>query len=78
MVWKAKEVINLKNGDTRRIMHFAYLPIQIDDDILWLGYYETLELWVVIVKIVMLEGKQLEFTYGNWEVISKRIVNGVN
>lgn len=78
MIWKSKEVHNLKNGDTKTVSHFAWLPKRVSDSMVWLGEYQYLYVWIVTTRLVIIEGKTIEFVYGNWEKISERVLNGAD
>jgi len=75
MIWKAKEVHNLKNGDTKTVSHFAWLPKRVGNNIVWLGEYEYLYAWIITTRLILIDDKTVEFKYGDWEKISERVIN---
>lgn len=73
MVWKAKYVKpDIMNGTTRIKRVFAWLPTYISGQMVWLQYYDVLQVYRITAYVVNFEDEQQEFTVGQWIDLSKR------
>lgn len=70
-----QNVKEVKPGDTRLVIKFAWLPLFIGKRVIWLERYESLELYTEMVYNVMIESKSVLFSVCNWIEISKRLKN---
>ncbi len=73
-----KTIQNLKNGDSKEVISFAWLPKRIGNVRVWLESYVTLYAWIVLEYVIPIEGKEMKFTVGNWTVMSQQPVKVVN
>lgn len=75
MVYKAKYAqLTYRVGDTRTKRTFAWLPVRIKDDMIWLETFETLQYYTL--KQYPVIGSQPEQAYNVYEwidIASKRI-----
>lgn len=79
MKWPARYThVNYPQGATRLKRIFAWLPVQIGNEILWLSRYEILQAYIIQEYAVMLDPKNpkeaTNFTKGEWIDISKRLM----
>lgn len=73
MHWKAKYTrTDYADGATRLKRAFAWLPIYIEGDIIWLQGYEILQVYKLVEQKVIIDAKETIFVNGNWQNLSKR------
>jgi hypothetical protein len=72
---KAKYVLDpIEAGASRLRRKFAWLPIRISDDYVWLEFYEILQAYLVTPVVLPIKGKPTTFTLGKWTDISTRLI----
>lgn len=62
-------------GTTRLRKRFAWLPVFIKNECIWLERYEVLQAFVGEQFIVKIDDKPAEFIVAKWKTISKRIIS---
>jgi hypothetical protein len=73
MHWKAKYTrADYKEGATRLKRCFAWLPVYISGDMVWLESYEVLQVYNVSQEKVIIDSKEKVFALGAWKNLSKR------
>lgn len=73
MKWKAKYTrADFANGTTRLKRCFAWLPVYISGNIVWLETYEILQVYSIISQKIIIDEKETIFANGNWLNLSKR------
>jgi hypothetical protein len=72
MRFGATVIQNLKNGDSKVVFRFALLPKRIGDGWLWFERYKTLYAWIETVYKLQIEGKEMQFTHGEWQIVSQQ------
>jgi len=65
---------NLKHGTTKLIKRFAWLPIHINNNIIWLEKYEVLRAYMGTSYTVSIENKPATFIIFKWITLSKRTI----
>jgi len=63
-----------KEGTTKSVIRFAFLPHRIGDKIVWLERYEVLYIWAVERVKGEEGGNQMEFTIVNWKKVSEAVI----
>lgn len=72
MVYKSKfEQESYRDGDTRIQNHFAYIPKRIDNDMVWLQRYQTLQMLKIMQYVTNLEKV---YIVHEWINLSHRII----
>ena len=79
MRWKAKYTkADYPQHATRMLRIFAFLPVYIEGDFIWLETYEVLQAYIITeVELeinVREEYKKQFFATGKWVSISKRVI----
>jgi hypothetical protein len=75
MKWYAKRIIQEPtDGSTQLIRKFAWLPVLIAGQKVWMETYEVLQVWEVKRTTVRIEEKDIVFAIGRWINLSKRII----
>lgn len=79
MKWKAKYTTTLHTHGTSRLKRvFAWVPVYVDGNMVWLETFEILQVYNVTVhSVVMDPANNKEFTNfysGNWVDVSKRLI----
>jgi hypothetical protein len=64
----------LKHGTTKLIKRFAWLPININGDFIWLEKYEVLRAYIGTSYTVSIENKPATFIIFKWITLSKRTI----
>lgn len=73
MKWPAKVTRKPpEDGDVRLFRKFAYLPFYIDGVIVWLEYYETLQVYKTKKEVVKIDNELIEFLAGQWVNLADR------
>ena len=67
------EIKNFKDGETRIRIKFAWLPKKVVGFIIWLHYYESLEVFRADVIQAEMNGQQVTIIKKYWDVIETRI-----
>lgn len=65
---------NLKNGTTRLVKKFAWLPMEINGTLIWLERYEILKAYIGTTYKVIVDDKPVSFIVYKWISISKRMI----
>jgi len=74
MVFKAKYAERTNNiGDTETVRHFAWLPVRIKDDIVWLETYESLMYYELVQYPIV--GTQKAINVYRWVELMKRVIS---
>lgn len=65
-----------QDGATRIKRKFAWLPVRINGDIIWLEKYEVFQLYKIIVYEALSpeSGKQMAYRVNQWIDLSLRII----
>lgn len=75
MQWLAKHTrAQYAKGATRLFRRFAWLPVYIAGKIVWLEYFETLQMYDVTEYQVLIEESKVSFHITKWIDLSKRII----
>lgn len=75
MQWHAKyTTVEIEDGETRLKRVFAFMPVRIADEIVWLETYEILQLFHVKQHNITIDNKPAMFKVGEWINISKRTI----
>lgn len=76
MKWKAKYTkVDYPNLATRVKRVFAWKPTYIAGLIVWLQYYEVLQVYEIKEFIVEIDGEKVYFSKSDWIDLSKRLEN---
>jgi len=76
MRWSSKYThVDYQHGSTRLKRVFAFLPTNINGQIVWLETYEVLQFYQITPYTAILEGETVTFTKGQWVDISTRLMN---
>jgi hypothetical protein len=59
-------------GSTRKKIKFALFPTRAGGALIWLEFYEVLEVWHEQAYVVTVEGQKQAFSRGHWIEISRR------
>lgn len=62
-----------ENGDTRCVTRFAWLPIRVDEGLIWLELYESHEECLVERRYAAISGEQIKTTVTWFRVRAERI-----
>jgi hypothetical protein len=74
MKWNARHTEpEIKEGSTRLVRRFAWLPEYVAGQMVWLEDYEILQGWVNFTYTVELDGEKKTFVVSKWIELSKRI-----
>lgn len=74
MRFRDRIIRNLKNGDSKEVVRFAWLPKRIGNTVIWLESYRTLYAWIEAKYVIPLDGQEMSFTYGEWKIVSQQPV----
>lgn len=74
MKLKTAESLLLKHGDTRLIKRFAWFPVRINGNIIWLERYEVLRAYIGTTYTVLIQDKPASFIISKWITLSKRML----
>lgn len=66
---------DIESGTTRLRRVFAWFPIVIGGDRIFLEYYEILEGYIVNEYIVQIDDAPKSIKAGSWVKLSKRLIN---
>lgn len=72
MVYKTNIQAQHKHGDTKSVMHFAYLPHRIGDRVIWLQRYEAVYVYEMKEITGVVIDKPITFHVGAWIKASER------
>lgn len=73
MRWKAKYTkADFKEGITRLERSFAWLPVYIGGEMIWLETYEILQVYQITKLEVTIDDEKTTFSIGSWNNLSKR------
>lgn len=73
MRWSAKYVQPKPiEGDSRLYRRFAWCPVYIDGNIIWLETYEILQVYRIIEQKIKIDSEEITFLPGNWINLAKR------
>lgn len=73
MRWPAKYTeVELKDGDVRLKRCFAWLPVYVDGNKVWLEHYEYLQVLRITEQKVIIDGETSTFLVKTWINIAKR------
>jgi hypothetical protein len=73
MRWKAKYTkADFKEGITRLERSFAWLPVYIGGEIIWLEKYEILQVYQITKIIALIDNEPQTFSIGAWTNLSTR------
>lgn len=61
-------------GTTRLKRVFAFTPIVIGGDYVWLEFYELLQGYITLKYKVMIDGEPKEVAVSSWITLSKRTI----
>lgn len=76
MRFKTKFVFTDPEAGTTRLKRvFAWLPIIISGEKIWLEYYEELQGFIVLDYKVLIDGSAKGISVSDWVTLSKRIIN---
>lgn len=74
MRWKAKyTTTDYKEGATRLKRAFAYMPLYITGEIVWLEMYDVLQVYTITKQKAIIDGQEQLFSIGKWINLSKRL-----
>jgi hypothetical protein len=74
MRWNAANIrTDNKQGDISLIRRFAWLPTYIAGKIVWLEFFDILQMYEVHTYTVTIDEQQTAFVTGKWIHLSKRI-----
>lgn len=62
-------------GTTRLRRRFAWLPVFIKTECIWLERYEVLQAFVDEIYMVKIDNEPKQFVVANWKTISKRTIS---
>ncbi len=72
---KAKFIVNDPESGTTRVRRvFVWTPKQVEDEVIWLAYYEQLEAFIVMEYLVKIDGIPKKVSAGSWVSIEKRLM----
>jgi hypothetical protein len=74
MKLKTANSATLKHGDTKLVNRFAWLPVAINGNIIWLESYQILRAYIGTTYTVLIEGKPANFIISKWMTLSKRVL----
>lgn len=75
MIWKAKYSKETYPAGTTRVKRvFAWLPFQINGDMVWLESYEIAQLYIERQHQVTMEDKPIIFKVNEWINLSYRTI----
>jgi len=79
MIWKAKYTkTDYAHGTTRLKRVFAWRPTYVDGDVVWLEFYEVLQVYEILRFALRLDPakptEMTEFLVGKWVDVSKRLM----
>lgn len=75
MVWKAKETrVDYPIGANKIVRCFAWLPIYINGDMVWLGFYQAIMIFEIIYHNTKIAGQDVSFSDSKWVLASKRLI----
>lgn len=63
------------SGATRLKRVFSFWPTLIQDQVVWLEFYEILQAYVEAGYLLKIEGEKRAFKVGEWKDIDKRVIN---
>lgn len=66
--------LGVKIGSIRLLKRFAWLPLFIGDDLIWLERYEVLQGYIGQQYQLSIENKPVTFTVADWITLSKRVM----
>lgn len=73
MQWKAKYTLtDYPQGATRLKRCFAWMPVYISGNIIWLEAYEVLQVYNISTEKANIEDKETTFALGAWKNLDKR------
>ena len=73
MIWKAKYThVDYANGTTRLKRVFAWLPVYIDGNYIWLATYDVLQGYIAEKVTVKVDEKDIEFINYRWINLANR------
>lgn len=67
-----KNIENTKAGTTRVVRKFAWLPTKVVGAIVWLGWYETLQVFRVDIIEAEMSNQNVIITKKYWDVVEQR------
>lgn len=71
MVFKAKYAARTNNiGDTETVRHFAWLPVRVKDDWIWLETYESLMYYEL--TLYPMKGEEKAYNVYRWIKLADR------
>lgn len=74
MRWPAKHTRpEINAGATRITSVFAWLPVYISGTMVWLEFYEILQVYNISDQKVIIEEKETTFVLRKWINLSKRL-----
>ena len=62
-------------GTTRLKRVFAFIPLSIGGDYIWLEFYELLQGYCTTKYKVVIDGELKELSVNEWKTLSKRKIN---
>lgn len=62
-------------NETRTVRKFAWVPIRIHNNYVWLERYEECQVYIKDAYPVTIEEEKLTFVVGRWVTISKRTID---
>lgn len=75
MVWKARLTrVDYPENANRLRRRFAYFPVYIDGDFVWLQLYEVIQVYIIDVIETAIDGKQVGFKQSKWVDADKRLI----
>lgn len=75
MRWKAKYTkADYQHGTTRLKRSFAWWPVYISGEIIWMESYETLQVFKITQEKVIIDEQETLFACGSWINLSKRCI----
>jgi hypothetical protein len=74
MRWRAKYTkVDYKHGSTRQKTSFAWCPTYIAGEMVWLEFYEVLQVYIIDeVELELVAGEKNFFAQSRWKDVSKR------
>lgn len=73
MIWPARHTkVQPPVGTLRFERYFAFWPVRIGDNIVWLEFYEVMQVYRITEEKVVIDDKPVTFLPGKWVNITKR------
>jgi hypothetical protein len=63
-----------ESGTTRVVRHYAWLPKEIGSTIIWLEYFEILQVFTYFEYRILHEGKPQLARVGEWKDLESRLI----